>query len=188
MYCRGGDSIKNIPNYISIARILASIGLVFVKPLSSLFFFLYIVCGVSDALDGYIARRLGVSSKFGQVLDSVADLIFIGIVLLIFIPIINLPQWILIWIIIIALIRFLSIIIGYIKYRQISFLHTIANKFTGLVLFFFPMFFAVLGRDLTAILICCIASISATEELIITVTSKTLERDIKSILVNGPKI
>lgn len=139
------------------------------------------MCGISDVLDGYIARRMNASSKFGQVLDSISDLIFITIVLLILIPIINLPLWIIYWIVIIAIIRLISIILGFAKYKQLAFLHTYANKATGIVLFFFPFLLSVFGKEITATIICCIASISAAEELLINLTSKTLYRDIGSI-------
>ncbi|WP_313343158.1 CDP-alcohol phosphatidyltransferase family protein [Sedimentibacter sp.] len=174
-------SIKNVPNCITIIRIFASVSLLLVKPFSAFFFFFYFMCGVSDVLDGYIARKMDVSSKFGQVLDSIADLIFISIVLLIFIPIINFPLWIICWIVVIAVVRLLSIIFGFARYHQLAFLHTYANKVTGIVLFFFPFLFSVFGKEITAIIICCIASISAAEELLINLTSKTLYRDRGSI-------
>jgi len=139
------------------------------------------MCGISDVLDGYIARKLNASSKFGQVLDSVSDLIFICIVLSIFIPIANLPLWIIYWIVIIAVIRLISITFGFAKYHQLAFLHTYANKATGIILFFFPFLFSVFGKEITAIIICCVASISASEELLINLTSKTLHRDRVSI-------
>jgi len=174
-------SIKYVPNGITIIRIFASVSLLLVKPFSAFFFFFYLTCGISDVLDGYIARKMDVTSKSGQVLDSIADLIFISIVLSIFIPIMNFPLWIICWIVVIAVIRLLSIFFGIVRYHQLAFLHTYANKATGIILFFFPFLFSVLGKEITAIIICCIASISAAEELIINLTSKTLHRDRGSI-------
>jgi CDP-diacylglycerol--glycerol-3-phosphate 3-phosphatidyltransferase len=174
-------SIKNIPNFITFFRIFASVCLLLVKPFSALFFFFYFMCGLSDVLDGHVARKIDASSKFGQVLDSIADLIFITIVLLILIPIINLPLWIIYWIAIIAIVRLISIIIGFTKYQQLAFLHTYANKTTGIILFFFPFLLFIIGKEIAATVICCIASISAAEELLINLTSKTLNRDIGSI-------
>ncbi len=178
----GVKSIKNLPNYITAGRVLASVSLLLVKPFSALFFSLYLICGISDVLDGYIARKMDTCSKFGQVLDSISDLIFIGIVLLIAIPIIDFPLWIIYWIILIAAVRLISIIIGYVRYQQLAFLHTYTNKATGIVLFFFPLLFFVLGEDVATTVICCIASVSATEELLINITSKILNRDIGTIL------
>ncbi|HML37056.1 MAG TPA: hypothetical protein PKA19_06520 [Bacillota bacterium] len=69
------------------------------------------------------------------------------------------------------------------KYHRLAFLHTYANKSTGIVLFFFPFLFWVFGEEITAIAICCIASISAVEEFLINLTSKTLDRDRGSIFI-----
>lgn len=173
--------MKRIPNCITLIRIFASVSLLFVEPFSTLFFFFYVICGISDILDGYIARRINACSKFGQVFDSISDLIFICIVLFIFIPVINLPLWGLYWIAAIAAVRLISIITGFVKYHRLAFLHTYANKATGIVLFCFPFLFPVFGKEITVIIVCGMASISAIEELLINLISKTLSRDRSSI-------
>jgi len=66
-----------------------------VKPLSVGFYIIYLICGTSDVLDGYIARKYKTSDSYGAALDSIADFVFFGIMLFVFIPIINLPYWIL---------------------------------------------------------------------------------------------
>ena len=66
---------KNIPNIITISRIISlSLGFAFFinsKIILSLIFYVY--GGVSDALDGYFARKLSAYSKFGQYLDAISD-------------------------------------------------------------------------------------------------------------------
>ncbi|PWJ46996.1 CDP-alcohol phosphatidyltransferase family protein [Faecalicatena contorta] len=173
--------MKRIPNCITLIRIFASVSLLLVEPFSIPFFFFYVICGISDVLDGYIARRMDACSKFGQVFDSISDLIFISIVLFIFIPVINLPLWSIYWIAAIAAVRLISIITGFVKYQRLAFLHTYANKATGIVLFFFPFLFPVFGKEITVSIVCCMASISAAEELLINLISKTLSRDRSSI-------
>ncbi|BCN30984.1 CDP-alcohol phosphatidyltransferase family protein [Anaeromicropila herbilytica] len=177
-------TIKNIPNYLSVSRILASVSLLLEKPFSAVFFSLYLICGISDVLDGYLARKMNVTSKLGQLLDSVSDFIFISIVLYIYIPSMAFPLWIIGLIVIIVVIRVASLILGFVRHHQLTFLHTYANKATGLVLFFFPILFSIVGKEITATLICCIASISAMEDMLINMTSKTLNRDIKSNVSN----
>ncbi|WP_341442363.1 CDP-alcohol phosphatidyltransferase family protein [Oxobacter pfennigii] len=170
-----------MPNAISVMRIVCSVILLFLKPMSSLFFILYILCGISDFLDGYIARKTNQTSKFGAVIDSTADLIFYAVLLMIFIPIIKMPLWVLIWIGAITIIRIGSLIIGFIRYQAIAFLHTYANKASGFALFCFPFLYNFLGLIITAGILCSMASISALEELMINITSKHLSRDVKSI-------
>lgn len=139
---------------------------------------------MSDILDGYIARKMDATSKLGQVLDSIADLIFICVVLYACLPVLIFPFWIICWIALVAVIRMASILMGFAKYHKLAFLHTYANKFTGIMLFLFPVLLLAVGKELTAIAICGIASISAIEELLINLTSKTLTRDIKTIFAN----
>ena len=41
-----------IPNMLSILRMLGTLALVFVQPVTLPFFVIYTLCGVSDVLDG----------------------------------------------------------------------------------------------------------------------------------------
>ncbi len=155
----------------------------FVKPLSVVFFIIYLLGGITDVLDGYIARKIDSASSFGATLDSIADFIFFGIMLIIFIPILQCPWWILCWICIIASIRLASLGVGFAKYHELSFLHTYANKATGAALFLFPFIYKIFGLNATAVFICGIATLSAVEELIITLISKELKKDTRCIFV-----
>ena len=150
------------------------------KPLSTTFFIIYVVCGASDVLDGYLARKYKISNGYGATLDSIADLIFFGIMLIVFIPIVQLSKWILWWIGIIGIARLISLGLAFYKYGELSFLHTYGNKVAGVALFLFPFVYSVLG-NLTAVLIGGIASLAAIEELIITLTSKELDKNIRCI-------
>ncbi len=178
-------AIKHIPNILTAARIFCSTILIFVIPFSALFFLFYILCGVSDILDGYIARKIKCDSSYGATFDSIADLFFIAILLVILIPIFPWSKWMLYWIGIIASIRFFSLAIGFIKYHTVTFLHTYANKATGAALFCFPFLYTFCSFQITTVLIGCIASLSAIEELIIIVTSKELDRNIKTICISS---
>ncbi|MDS1003847.1 CDP-alcohol phosphatidyltransferase family protein [Clostridium sporogenes] len=50
--------MKNIPNLITMIRILGITVLVFIRPFSEIFFIIYLICGISDILDGMIARKM----------------------------------------------------------------------------------------------------------------------------------
>lgn len=173
--------MKSIPNVITITRILGTVLLLFIRPFSALFFIIYILCGISDILDGMIARKMNLVSKKGQILDSIADFLMVILLLLVFVLNLNLPLWGIYWLFSIAVIRLTSLGVGFMRYRQLAFLHTYANKLTGAALFCFPFLYVGLGLYTTTILLCFIASISAIEELVINAVSKKLCRDIKSI-------
>ena len=174
-------SARIIPNSITGIRILLSLVLLFIEPLSGPFILIYVLCGISDMLDGFIARKTKSASKFGAMLDSIADATFVFVLLIIFIPYFIWPPWAIIWIAFIIMIRLSSLLIGFLKYRALAFLHTYTNKFSGLVMFCFPLIYRLLGLNVTAVALCCIASISAIEELSINNTSITLNRNITSI-------
>jgi len=176
--------IKKLPNVITTMRIIFSPILLFINPLTNLFLLIYIILGLSDVLDGFIARTTRVTSHLGATLDSIADFIFFVILLVVFIPRVKMPLEIFAWVMGIALVRFGSLAIGFYKYHTFTFLHTYANKITGFILFCFPLIYLITGMIITSLIICICASISATEELLINLFSKKLALNIKSIF-NG---
>ena len=156
--------MKNIANYISISRIIMAMVLLLPKTFSKTFYMIYIYCGLSDILDGFLARKYKITSKFGAKIDSVADMLFVGVSLLKILPVIEISTGIYIWIIIIVLIKVFNIILGYIYYKQLTLLHTIGNKITGLVLFVIPLMMNFIHIKILENLICSIATFSAIQE------------------------
>ena len=65
----------NIPNVISLARLVAVPLLVYLIQISAYdaAFWVFVVAGASDAVDGFIARRMGQMSNLGSFLDPLAD-------------------------------------------------------------------------------------------------------------------
>jgi len=175
------NKIKNLANMITIIRIIGAFSMLLFKPLSPIFLLLYVICGLSDILDGYIARKTRTVSQIGMALDSIADLVFLVIAFFCFFRIIAIPVWIWLWIGIIAIIRFVSYGVGLVRYHSFTALHTYANKLAGLILFIFPFLYMRFDIIITGILLCSISSLSAIEELIIMMKSKELNRDIKCI-------
>ncbi|MCL2081533.1 MAG: CDP-alcohol phosphatidyltransferase family protein [Oscillospiraceae bacterium] len=174
-------TIKYVTTSITIIRIIGSIFLLAIRPLSILFYAVYFICGISDILDGYIARKTNTASKTGAALDSIADFVLVTVMLVIFIPIVSRELWLLYWIAVIAIVRLVSLGIGFVKYQTAAFLHTYTNKATGIALFCFPLFYHVADLMLTAIILCSIASLSAVEELIINLKEKDLNRNIRGL-------
>jgi cardiolipin synthase (CMP-forming) len=65
----------NIPNIITLGRILAVPFIVWAIASNQMeiAFAIFIVAGVSDAVDGFLAKRFNMSSELGALLDPVAD-------------------------------------------------------------------------------------------------------------------
>ena len=57
-------------NLITGIRILCAAALAFLPVLSSSFYAVYLLAGVSDMLDGFIARRTNTASSLGAKLDA----------------------------------------------------------------------------------------------------------------------
>ena len=127
--------MNRIPNIISALRILGAILLLLFYPASVAFWVIYGLCGISDMLDGYLARKLHAESKTGAVLDSVADICFVACCAIRLIPVVHIPTWLWIWAGVIVAIKIVNQISALNVYKRFCFPHTKANKLTGLLLF-----------------------------------------------------
>ena len=127
--------MKRIPNLLSALRIALCLPLLLVDAMTVPFWELYVIAGTTDILDGLLARRWGVESKFGAKLDSLADFVFVLAVGYKLFPWLKLSDEL--WMIIglIALVKTVNAISSYVVKHKIEFLHTKANKLTGFLLF-----------------------------------------------------
>ena len=91
-------------NTITFFRIAASIVLLSCSVFSPAFYAFYIAAGLSDMLDGFVARKTDTVSKLGARLDTMADFVFVVVCLIKLLPVLRIPAWLYIWIGIIALI------------------------------------------------------------------------------------
>ena len=127
--------MKHLPNIITALRIAGSIGLLFCNTNGWMFGTLYVLCGLSDMVDGWLARRLHAESKTGSILDSIADLSFVVCCVIKLLPALSIPSWLWIWAGIIVIIKIVNQIIALTRIKQFCLPHTIANKLTGFLLF-----------------------------------------------------
>ena len=134
---------KAIPNIITSIRIIGAIAIVFIEPFTLPFFIVYGVCGASDALDGFIARKFKLESKFGSILDSVSDLIFLGVMGFKILPTLLelLPIWNWVMILVPISLQACAYTICAIKFKKFSAIHTYANKIMSAAIFFYPFSF-----------------------------------------------
>ena len=155
---------KHIANILTGCRIFGSILLLFFPVFSLGFYITYTLCGLSDMIDGSIARKTNSTSKFGSQLDTIGDFVFLLVSMLKLLPAIHIPKWLWIWGGVIAVIKITNIIWGYISKNQFIALHTIMNKATGLVLFLWPLTISFTELSYIAIAVCSIATLSAIQE------------------------
>ena len=70
--------MKHIPNILSCIRIALSLTLLILLQRPLPFAMLYLLCGLSDVADGWLARRFQAESILGAKLDSLGDVVFYG--------------------------------------------------------------------------------------------------------------
>ena len=169
-------------NLLSLARIPLALGLLAVPPLSPAFFLLYVLSGVTDMLDGAVARRTQTESSIGAKLDSLADIVFLAAVLYRLLPVLRLSRRFLWALALICLIRCGAWLVGYRKYRRFAALHTIGNKVTGGALFCAPFLLPWFPSNVLCTALCLLAALSAGEELAIQFLSREFDPNIRSIL------
>lgn len=68
-------SVRMLPNLITIARLIAVPVVIwmFLTDRIAIAFWIFIAAGVSDAIDGYLAKKLDARSVLGSYLDPLAD-------------------------------------------------------------------------------------------------------------------
>lgn len=91
--------LNHLPNQLTLARILAIPVLLFIYPIG--FTFTNVLCslifaaaGITDILDGYLARKYGQVTQMGALLDPVADKMLSGACLILLADSQALPAWI----------------------------------------------------------------------------------------------
>ena len=181
-----------IPNTISGARIVCAAILLFLawEGYRHAFIILLFVSLLSDAVDGYIARRFNVSSKLGARLDSLGDM-----AIYLTVPICAWWLWPQIlkqealFVLIVIAAYIVPLIAGLIKFRKIPSYHTFGAKIAAvfmstailfLFLFEFPWIFRIAA---------IFQALVAFEEVLITIQLPILQSNVKSIWhVSSPHI
>ncbi len=129
--------VFTLPNIISMLRILLSPLLLLLawQDKATLFLFLFFIALLSDALDGYLARRLQQTSELGSRLDSYGDLAL-------FLPL-PLEAW---WLwpdLVLRELPFIGaaiagllvpLLIGWLKFRRLTSYHTYGAKIAAVLL------------------------------------------------------
>lgn len=179
------ESKLTIPNLITSTRIVGSIGLLFTNPMSVTFFVLYTLCGISDAIDGWVARATKSTTEFGTKLDSVADILFYTAMAIQVFPYLLRDLPIALWCVAGAVIftRIIIYLFVAIKHHRFASIHTYLNKATGFVIFVIPYFIACAGTVLICSIVGLISCLATIEELVIHLCAKEYPPKVKSIFL-----
>ena len=153
-------------------------------PLRSAWFLaVYTLAGLTDVLDGWLARKTGTVSEFGARLDSMADLVFYGVLLLRLFPVLRqaLPAAIWYAVAAVVLVRLVSYGAAAVKYHRFAFLHTWLNKLTGGATFLLPYALALSSGVTYSWFVCVLALAASAEELAIHLCRNEYRADRRTI-------
>lgn len=173
---------KNFANTLSIIRIILSFYLLLLTFPRPSFLFIYGICGLTDILDGYIARKTNSQSFLGAKLDSIGDFILFIVVFYCIIVYKSFEYNILYFVVVIFIIRIINVLVIFLRYKTFAMLHTIGNKITGIILFLLPFFISSPFIDFFIKVILIISLISSIEETFIVLMAKELDINTKGIL------
>lgn len=90
--------MRTLPNWLSLFRLCASpaIAALVISDAHGLRYFsalLFGLASITDYLDGFLARRLGVVSSLGVFIDLAADKILVSTVLIVLVGTASVPSW-----------------------------------------------------------------------------------------------
>ena len=174
-----------VPNFISSLRIVGTASLLFIDPLTELFYIIYTLSGFSDILDGWVARTTHTTSELGSKLDTIADLLLYAVMIIRVFPELwaRLAVWIWYALALAIVIRIVSYTYVAIRHHQLSAMHTYGNKVTGLLAFLVPYFLLLTNATPACGVVVIAAVLSSAEELLIHLVSGEYDPSHKSIFM-----
>ena len=175
-------------NSITMLRMAGTLALLFLRPLSLPFLWVYTLTGLTDVLDGWLARRTGTASDFGARLDSAADLLFYAVMLLRLFPALweTLPPRIWYAVAGVLFLRLAAYCTAAIRFHRFASLHTWLNKLTGIAVFLLPYLFATSWGSAYGWVVCALACAASLEEFVMHLVGKDYCAGRKSIFQRSP--
>ena len=104
------------------------------------------------------------AEEFGEKFDTIADFVFVISALYKLLPVTEIRMDIWIWIGVIAVLKIINIISGFVTQKRFVAVHSWTNKITGLVLFVLPFSFSVIDIKYSSVVVCLLATFAAVQE------------------------
>lgn len=177
--------LLTIPNLLSISRLifLPFLFLLAWQGNSKNFLILFILVGLTDALDGYMARLMGTESPLGAWLDSLADQFFypsIAIWVWFFTPEIILENLRLISIIVAFFL--LNHLICFVRHKKMSTLHLYSSKLFALALYGFMVWTLLMpASHVIFYVVVGIGIASTVEEFVVLSSRDYIDENIRTV-------
>lgn len=151
-------------NDLTFCRIICGVLLSVFSVFSPEFYAFYLLGRITDMLDGAIARKTDTVTDFGSKLDTVADFEFTVICLAKILPVLKIPTYLLVWIGVIAVIKIINIISGFVVQTKLVAVHSFSNKLTGALMFVLPLTLPLIDIAYSGGIVCAVATFAAVKE------------------------
>jgi CDP-diacylglycerol--glycerol-3-phosphate 3-phosphatidyltransferase len=151
-------------NALSVLRIILSVALLAPPALSPAFLVLYAAAGLTDMLDGFVARSTKTETELGAKLDSIADLTLAVICLARILPTVAAPAWLWAWVTFIAVVKVANVVSGLVMGERLVMPHTVVNKVAGFVAFLVLFAIPTFGVVAPSIPACVVTTFAAVQE------------------------
>lgn len=177
---------KQVPNLLSLLRLVSCGLFLIIGQNTALFIMLVALIGLTDLLDGYLARKYECQSDLGAQLDSIGDLAFF-VSLLVYTcahkwPLVSGAKGILLAT---AISKTIPLATSLIRRKRIIFIHTMLNKISGLTTVFGLIAFFLTDRIEIMYAASGVIMLAAAEETLIHIAIKDPDKDMRSILKIG---
>lgn len=119
-----------LPNLITIGRLILVplVILMIINQRWQAAFALFVVAGVSDALDGFLAKRFGMASELGAYLDPVADKALIVSIYITLAMVGAIPVWLVILVVSRDLMIVSAVILSWVMARPVTIAPFVVSK------------------------------------------------------------
>lgn len=134
---------KQCANMLSAARVIAAISLFFFNEIKAPFIIIFVFCGLTDLLDGQIARKLNTTSTLGALLDTIGDMLtYFGLAKILIMQHL-VPLWAIIWVILILAGNVVGGVIAKKRFGEFYLVHSFFGRVIGGLLFLLPLMLGV---------------------------------------------
>jgi cardiolipin synthase len=126
--------VSNLPNFITLGRVIL-VPIVFWLLLNGemqLAFVLFVIAGLSDGVDGYLAKRFGWTSELGAYLDPLADKLLLVCIFIALGVAGHLPSWLVIAVVTRDMLIVIGVVLSWLLANPVHIHPLVVSKFNTL--------------------------------------------------------
>ncbi|MBE6775210.1 MAG: CDP-alcohol phosphatidyltransferase family protein [Ruminococcaceae bacterium] len=175
---------KNCANFFSVIRIVGALYLLLTdvgNDFTPKFLILYAIFCSTDAIDGFLARKLNISSVLGVTLDTIGDGLigFTPVKVLVIQKLI--PGWFYVLLGVTVAVFAAAAVVAQIKFKKFTFPHTYFGKLNGCCVASSPFLFHIVPLEVLFIIVGGVFFFAGVETLIIVIKLKELKPFVPSV-------